>query len=145
MAGTLLVGLLGAICWGVAPIFGKLGLRHIHPMDGLVARTGVTLGFLLLWVIGTGGMSRLKGIDSSDWFYLGVEAFLATLAGDLAYYAALKWGSAGHAAVILSVSPVVTAWAANLFLGESMSPTQFLGIALVTLGVFLVASGGGGG
>lgn len=110
-------------------------------MDGLVARTSVTIGFLLVWVVSTGGLRRLKGINSTEWFYLGAEAFLATLAGDLAYYAALKWGKVSHAAVILSISPVITAWAAGIWLRERLSLIQMLGIALVAIGIVLVSGG----
>lgn len=138
MVKALLVALFGAACWGIAPIFGKLGLRDVHPMDGLAARTAVTLSVLLVWVLTTGALRRLKTIGPEGWFHLGIEAFLATLAGDLAYYAALKWGNAGHAAVILSVSPVITAWAAHLFLGESFTHVQIVGIVLVAAGVVLV-------
>lgn len=44
MARMISLGLAGAFCWGLAPIFGKLGLRDVHPMDGLAARTTVDVG-----------------------------------------------------------------------------------------------------
>lgn len=138
MMKSVVVALIGAACWGIAPVFGKLGLRNVHPMDGLTARTVITLSVLVVWVVSTGALKRLKTIGPDGWFHLGMEAFLATLAGDLAYYAALKWGKAGHAAVILSVSPVITAWAAHAFLREPFTTLQIVGIALVAVGVILV-------
>lgn len=142
MARMISLGLAGAFCWGLAPIFGKLGLRDVHPMDGLAARTTVTLAFLLMWVLTTRGLDRIASISSMDWFYLSLEAFLATLAGDLAYYAALKQGGAGTSAVILSVSPVITVWLGSMFLQEGLSTRQLVGVALVALGVLFVAAGG---
>jgi len=139
--GLLVVTFFGAVCWGLAPIFGKLGLSNINPLDGLVARTIITLAFLLVWLIVTNGFHRLLIISSGDWFYLSLEAFLATLAGDLAYYAALKWGGAGISAVILSVSPVFTLALSNLVFDESFTHPQLLGIIMVAVGVLLVASG----
>lgn len=143
MNNTLLLGLLGALCWGIAPVFGKLGLRDIHPVDGLVARTIVTMTFILAWMVGAGRTARLAEIAPIDWLYLGLEAFLATLAGDLFYYLALKWGTAGGAAVALSVSPVFTVWVSSLFLHEPYTWTQMIGALLVALGILLVAVGGG--
>ncbi|MBE3590763.1 MAG: EamA family transporter [Firmicutes bacterium] len=142
MNNTLLLGLLGALCWGIAPVFGKLGLRDIHPVDGLVARTIVTMSFVLAWIVGAGRASRLAEIAPKDWLYLGIEAFLATLAGDLFYYLALKWGTAGGAAVALSVSPVFTVWVSSLLLHESYTWTQMIGALLVAAGILLVAVGG---
>lgn len=142
MSFAIVLGLVGAICWGIAPVFGKLGLENIHPMDGLAARTAVTLAFILIWVFATGAFDRLRDISGVSWFHLGIEAFLATLAGDLAYYAALKWGSVGVAAVTLSAAPVVTISVARVMLGEAMSFVQIAGIVLVTVGILLVAVGG---
>lgn len=135
------VSLGGALCWGLAPIFGKLGLNNISPLDGLAARTIITLTFLLIWVIASNGFLRIATIPSKDWFYLGAEAFLATLAGDLAYYAALKWGGAGVSAVVFAVSPIFTIWLSNLVFQESFSKLQLCGVAMVTIGVLLVFTG----
>lgn len=140
---VIVVALLGAVCWGLAPIFGKMGLRNIQPLDGLVARTVITALFLMLWVLGSGGFRRIASLPAQDWFFLSVEAFFATLAGDLAYFAALKWGSAGVVAVILAAAPIITVWAAGVFLQEAFSPLKLLGALLVVIGVILVGSGGG--
>lgn len=142
MPFAIVVGLIGAICWGIAPVFGKLGLENVHPMDGLAARTAITLAFILIWLFATGGMMRLREISGVSWFHLGIEAFLATLAGDLAYYAALKWGSVGMAAVTLSAAPIITISFARIMLGEAMSFVQVAGVVLVTVGIVLVAVGG---
>lgn len=40
---AFILAILGAICWGIAPMFGKVGLKGIHPLDGLAARTVVTV------------------------------------------------------------------------------------------------------
>ena len=135
------ITLFGAICWGLAPIFGKIGLGNISPLDGLAARTIVTLAFLLFWLVVSNGFPRILAVPSRDWFYLSLEAFLATLAGDLAYFAALKWGGAGVSAVVLSASPVFTVWLSNLILHESFTLLQLFGVIMVAVGVLLVASG----
>lgn len=139
---AVVLGLIGAICWGIAPVFGKLGLESVHPMDGLAARTAITLAFILLWLLATGGLPRLQNISGVAWLHLGIEAFLATLAGDLAYYAAIKWGSVSVAAVTLAASPVVTVSVARVMLGEALSVLQVAGVILVTVGIVLVALGG---
>ncbi|BAS25902.1 transporter [Limnochorda pilosa] len=136
---TYVVALFGAACWGIAPIFGKLGLRNVHPADGLAARSLVTLLFMAGWVLLGGRARQVCAISCRDWFFLGAEAFLATLAGDLAYYAALKWGAAGQAAVVLAASPLVTVGLSRWILHEEMHAHQVLGALLVVAGLVLLA------
>ncbi|MBX6376940.1 MAG: EamA family transporter [Clostridia bacterium] len=137
---VFLVALFGALCWGLAPVFGKLGLRDVHPVDGLAARTVVTLAFVSGWLVASGRLHHLCALSCRDWFFLGLEAFLATLAGDLAYYVALKMGGAGYTAVVLAASPVVTLWFSYLMLHEDFSPLQVFGAAMVVFGVLLMGA-----
>ncbi|MDI3297858.1 MAG: EamA family transporter [Bacillota bacterium] len=136
---TLGLALLGALLWGVAPIFGRLGLRHADPLEGLVARTVVTVFLVGLWSLWGGRYRVLASLPGGDWLFLGLEAFFATFAGDLAYYAALKSGGAGLTAVGLAVSPLVTVLLGSWFLGESSSLRQLAGTVLIVLGLLLVA------
>lgn len=122
-------------------MFGKLGLEKLNPVDGLAARTLVTLGFVIAWLIGSGRLQRLFVISGTEWAYLGAEAFFAALAGDLAYYAALKWGTAGVTAVALSLSPLLTLWLSSVVLKESFTLVQVAGSLLVMVGMALVMSG----
>ncbi len=137
----ILISLSGAVCWGLAPIFGKLGLSSVEPMDGLAARTMITLAFLLSWLVLTNGFTRVWAIPSKDWLNLGMEAFFATLAGDLAYYAALKWGGAGVSAVVFAVSPVITIGLSNLVFQEAFTLLQIVGVIMVGFGILLVVTG----
>ncbi|NLJ85621.1 MAG: EamA family transporter [Firmicutes bacterium] len=137
----ILISLSGAVCWGLAPIFGKLGLSSVEPMDGLAARTMITLAFLLSWLVLTNGFARVWAIPSKDWLNLGMEAFFATLAGDLAYYAALKWGGAGVSAVVFAVSPVITIGLSNLVFQEAFTLLQIVGVIMVGFGILLVVTG----
>ncbi|MDI3317892.1 MAG: EamA family transporter [Bacillota bacterium] len=136
---TLAWALLGALLWGVAPIFGRLGLRHADPMEGLVARTVITVLLVGSWSIWGGRYRILASLPAGDWLFLGLEAFFATFAGDLAYYAALKSGGAGLTAIGLAVSPLVTVALGNWLLGETTSLRQVAGSLLVVIGLLLVA------
>lgn len=135
---SFILAILGAICWGLAPAFGKEGLKGVHPMDGLVARTIITALLVGLWVVFNDNLERLTSIPLRNWYLIALEAFLATFAGDLAYYAAIKYGSIGHTALVLSAAPIVTIWAGWYFLGESLSLVTLLGAGLIITGVILV-------
>lgn len=132
------MALVGAICWGMAPLFGKVGLRGVNPMVGLVARTMITAVFVLGLACRNGCGSSLMQIPGKRWFYLAIEAFLATFAGDLAYYAAIKYGAIGKTSLVLAVSPLITLAVGWLFLNEVLSSLQIIGAALVIMGLVLV-------
>lgn len=132
------MAIFGALCWGIAPLFGKMGLRGINTYDGLAARTLVTVFLVWGWLIARGGIGKVFEVPYRNWKFLAVEAFLATFAGDLAYYAALKKGEIGQTALVLSAAPFLTVWAGWFFLGEPVSLIKILGAALIIIGVALV-------
>lgn len=135
---AILFALAGAICWGIAPLFGKVGLRGINPMDGLVARTIITTLLVTGVFIKRGGFMTLSIIPGRRWFYLAIEAFLATFAGDLGYYFALKKGAVGQTALIMASAPLISVWAGWFFLNEVFSPVKLVGAALIIIGIVLV-------
>lgn len=132
--------IFAAICWGIAPAFGKVGLRGIYPIDGLAARTVLTVIFVGMLFIFNGGLYRVNSIPTVNWIYLSIEAFFATFAGDLAYYAALKWGSIGKTALVLAASPFITIVIGRLFFGETVTPIQGIGAALIVIGLILIGN-----
>lgn len=74
------LALVGAICWGMAPIFGKIGLRHLNPIDGLFARTLLTILFVSLFFFGASGNTRrIITISLQDWFLSPLKRFLQHL------------------------------------------------------------------
>lgn len=133
------LALFGAICWGIAPLFGKLGLRDLTPMDGLFARTLITITLVASSFWGSGGnVKNILSISFKSWVFLFLEAFFATFIGDLAYYAALKYGEIGKTALILSAAPLVTVWFGWYFLSEGMSLVKIIGAVLIVVGVVLI-------
>ncbi|MEL4106355.1 EamA family transporter [Oscillospiraceae bacterium WX1] len=129
---------IGMLCWGVSPIFAKLGLKDINPLVGLSVRTFFTATAILIWLLLSGGITELKDISSKALFLLVLEAILATLIGDLAYFAALKQGSPAIVMLIMACSPVVTILTAVLFLGEKLTLSHLIGACLAMIGIILI-------
>ena len=136
---TTLMSLFSSVAWGIAPIFGWLGLRHIGLLQGMAIRTAVTGAFVFGTLFAAGEGVLLASANPKDYLFIALESLLATFAGDLAYYAALKYGGAAATASILAVSPVVTLWLAVLLLRERVTPGQIVGTAFIFLGLLLVA------
>ena len=111
-----LLALIGMICWGISPLFAKVGLKDINPLVGLSIRTLFTAVVIIIWMILNGSIVELKTIPVKTVLVLVIEAILATLLGDLAYFGALKHGSASIVMLIMACSPLVTILCSVFFL-----------------------------
>jgi transporter family protein len=134
---VVLFAFIGMICWGVTPVFVKLGLKQLDPHIGLAIRTATTTIILTGWMIADGSFSRLGQVPVSALVFLIIEAFIATFVGDLAYFAAVKNGSVSLVAIILSCSPLVTMLISALFLHEALTATKVVGSLLIIGGIVL--------
>lgn len=135
---VFLLALFGMICWGLAPIFAKLGLSGVNPLAGLVLRTYISAAILTGWVLCNGTLTHVKAIPPQSWLLIGIEGILATLIGDLAYYAALKYGEVSFVTLVMSCSPLVSITTAVLFLGEQLTLTRLIGAFLIVGGIGLI-------
>ena len=129
---------LAMVCWGIAPIFAKLGLANANPIAALVLRTMLAAFIVTTWVGFSGADLQLGKIPPISWLLIGIEAILATLVGDLAYYAAIKDGNVAVVTIIMSVAPLVTMVLSNIFLAEPITIWRIVGACYVVLGLILI-------
>lgn len=132
------LAIFGMICWGLAPVFGKLGLSKADPLAGLALRTYLSTGLLTVFIILSGKWVHIREIPKQSYIYIGIEGVLATLVGDLAYYAALKYGEVSFVTLIMSSSPLVSIIASCWILNEQITLTKFIGAVLILAGLTLV-------
>lgn len=135
---VFLLALFGMLCWGFAPVFAKLGLTGVNPLAGLALRTYISAALLTGWVICSGTFTQIKAIPPHSWVLIGIEGILATLVGDLAYYAALKYGEVSFVTLVMSCSPLVSIVTAVIFLGEQITVPRIAGALLVIGGMGLI-------
>lgn len=133
-----LLAIFGMICWGIAPIFAKVGLNNVNPLAGLLLRTLVAAVLVTSWVGISGSVTMIKDIPLNSWLLLAAEAILATVVGDLAYYAAVKQGDVSVVALIMSTSPLVTMILAAILLGEPITTWKVIGACYIIFGIILV-------
>lgn len=134
---VMLLAFIGMMCWGIAPLFVKLGLKDINPLSGLAIRTAFTIIVITGWMFIDGSIFKLKSISSPTLLLLAAEAVLATLIGDLAYFAAIKRGAVSLVTVIMSSSPLITIICSVLFLGEQVTFARVIGTGLIILGIVI--------
>ncbi|HZK57898.1 MAG TPA: EamA family transporter [Clostridia bacterium] len=132
------IAIFAMVCWGIAPVFAKVGLDNMDPLPGLIIRT-LTASIFALGSMGfQGSIGKMKNITFITWVFIAIEALLATFIGDLAYYAAIKKGDISVVTVIMSSSPLVTILMAIIFLGEQVTMTRIIGAGLVVVGIMLI-------
>jgi drug/metabolite transporter (DMT)-like permease len=123
------------LLWSSGFIVAKLGLGYAEPLTFLMLRTGLVLALLVViialtrpkWPRGAGLVHAAATGLMVHGLYLG-GVFIAIENGV----------SAGLAALIVSLQPLLTSTIANRWLGERVVARQWLGLALGLFGVYLV-------
>jgi transporter family protein len=131
--------LLSAAFAALTAIFAKVGVENINSDFATFIRTLVILVVVTGILFATGQFQPFGEISSRTYLFL-VLSGLATGASWLCYFRALKLGNAAQVAPIDKLSVVLVALFAVFFLGEHLSPTNWLGIGFVAAGALLVAT-----
>jgi drug/metabolite transporter (DMT)-like permease len=124
------------VTWGSGYLATKVGLQYAPPFTFLALR--FAFGLLLVVPIALAVRPRWPG-SASQWFHValaGVLMHAVNLGGS--HYAQYLGMSAGIAALVLALQPLVTAMVAAPFLNERLARPQWLGVALGLIGVALV-------
>ena len=138
LAGWPFWALASAVFAAMTAILAKVGVEGVGSNLATFIRTVVILAFAAL-ILTLAGEWRAPGeISRRSWLFL-VLSGLATGASWLCYFRALKLGEAARVAPIDKLSVVFVAVIAVLFLGEKLSPLNWLGVALIAGGAVLVA------
>jgi len=122
--------------WGSGFLATKIGLHYAAPFTFLTLRFLFGIACLIPLVILT---HARWPTTRSEWLHViiaGVLMHVIHLSGS--HYAQYLGISAGIVAVLLSIQPVLTALIAACWMGERMTPRQWLGIVLGFGGVLLV-------
>jgi len=130
--------LLSATFAALTAIFAKIGVEHVNSDFATLIRTIVILAAAAVLVAVSGQWQSPSTISPRSWTFL-VLSGLATGASWLCYFRALKIGDAARVAPIDKLSVVMVAVFAVVFLGERLSPANWLGVILVAGGTILIA------
>lgn len=124
------------VVWGSGFLATKLGLQYAPPFTFLTLR----FAFGMLLVVPIALAVRPSWPDSwGQWLHVAIAGLLmhaVNLAGS--HYAQYLGMSAGIAALVLALQPLVTAVVAGPFFGERLNRLQWTGVLLGFAGVALV-------
>ena len=121
--------------WSTGFLGAKFGLPYAEPATFLSVRFFIVVAILAVMVM----MLRLPLPTGRQWWHLSVSGCLVHgfyLGG---VFSAIHLGvNAGVSAMIVGIQPLFTAVLVGPWLGERVTPRQWLGFILGLLGVFLV-------
>lgn len=130
----IIAALLAAMAWAAGAVLYKKFGRNISSFGMNVAKGGINLllmGVCLLFV-------GFGDIDMPTFILLGISGLIGIAVGDTFFFEALRNLSA-HVLVLLSLlGQVLTVVFAVFFLDEYLTPSIWLGVAMILLGVTFV-------
>ena len=135
---SLLFALLAMLFWGVAPLFGKLGLGGLEPLAALTIRSGIITVLLVGFCVVAGKWPEVTSAQPRDILLIGLEGLCAALFGQLAYYYALKYGELSKVTPVVAAFPLVAFLLGILVLGEKLTWGKGLGALFIVIGVALL-------
>ena len=137
MASWQVWALLSALFAALTAIFAKLGVEQMNPDVATLIRTIVILIVLTVAVAAARELPAVAGASARTYVFL-ILSGLATGASWWCYFRALHVGDAARVAPLDKLSVVLVALFGVGFLGERLAPLNWLGIALVAAGAWLV-------
>lgn len=129
---------MSAIFAALTAVFAKVGIAGLNSDFATFLRTIIVLAVLAAMLTGLGEWQSLGAISARSYAFLTLSG-LATGASWLSYFRALAIGDAARVAPIDKLSVVLVAIFGVVFLGERLTPSNWLGVALIAAGATLVA------
>jgi len=136
----ILLGLAAALCWGSADLFARFATRKIGTVHTMLYMQLTGFVLLTLAMRALGGWGHLT--DGSGWrpWAWGILAGVLNTSATLALYRSFEIGKMSVVAPVSASYPALTMLLAALT-GERLTVPRFAGIALIVVGVILVARG----
>jgi bacterial/archaeal transporter family protein len=134
-----ILAVISALAAGATSVLAKVGLEDVPSNLANAVRTAIVLVLSIGVVFATGQHKEASKLDGHAWLYLTLSG-VATAVSWIAYFKALELGSATPVTAIDKASLVVTWLLSVAFLGEALGWRAGLGVGMVCVGAFLMAS-----
>ncbi len=134
MSSWLFPAFIAFVLWGLWAFVPKITVQYVDPRSALFFQA---LGAFLF------GLVVLASLEFRPMLHeralpLAMITGVMGVAGGLAYLYAVARGPVSLISGLTALYPVLTVLLANLFLGEAVSPRQWLGIILGLFAIVLV-------
>lgn len=127
-----------AVFAALTAIFAKIGISEVNSDFATFVRTVVILLAIAFMLTLAGNWQAPGAVPVKSWIFL-ILSGLATGASWLCYFRALQIGKVAQVAPVDKLSVVLVAVFAVLFLGEQLSTTHWIAVAMIGGGALLLA------
>ena len=132
-SGTHLIGILyglGAACLYATVVLMNKFIRNVTGIHRTLMQFFGAIAVLIPYVFVSGG-THLEALDFTGWICLLIVGLVHTGITYCLYFSALKDLSGQEASILSYIDPLVAIFVSFFLLGESMTPSQMLGGALI--------------
>lgn len=135
-----LAALATSVFFSIAPTFFTLAGRLVS--SAIVNRSRLLLATIILIALHSIFFGELLPLsaDPARWWWLGLSGVIGLTLGDAALFKAFVQLGARPTMLVFSLSPVLSAIMAWLFLNEKLTGIEILGISVTIAGVLWVVS-----
>ncbi len=139
MITGIVLALIQAMTWSSTTILLRTLSTRLDPflVNGLRAAVGMLVIIPLVFI--TGGLPDYQRLTGLSLLFLTASVILGGVVGDALYITSLKTLGVSRAFPITNSYPIFTVVFSVLLLGEQIKATTLAGMALVLVGVYLVA------
>jgi uncharacterized membrane protein len=127
------LALSAAVCWAVGAVLVKRGFAAVPPLWNNIINNALAL---LLWIPVVLVLSRFR-IEVPS-----IPILLTILAASVLFqffYYSLSRGQVSLTATVIAIYPMITILLSHLFLGERLSPLQYMSVGFILAGGVAVA------
>jgi len=137
----LLLSLASGLCWGIGPVFSKLGMERGGRSERATLIV-LSIGAVIFWGVSLGSSGGLDNIDSLP--LLALLAFVAsgfcgTSLAWLLWFRGINRVGASVSNVVFYSQPLFAVVFAALVLGEQLTPAIGIGVILIVGGITLLS------
>ena len=129
-----------SLCFSLGSVLFTSSGRELGSI--LVNRTRLLVAILLVIVLHILIYGQPIPLDAGNerWFWLGLSGFVGLALGDASLFQAFILIGPRLSMLMMALAPVLGAIIAWIFLGESLSPMEIVGIAVTLAGILIVVA-----
>ncbi len=139
MPAWLFYSILALIIYGFWGFFPKLAVNYIHPMSALIYEVGgaLVIGLCCLIFVDFRPDFNPRGV------FFAVLTGICGMLGTLFFFAAASKGKISVIVSLTALYPLITIFLAAVFLKESLTIKQIMGMVFAFIAIYLLSSGQG--
>lgn len=131
-----------ALLWGANWSWGKAVVQALPPLTAAALRFALAAVLLLVWLPASGELPALRRLSARQWLGLSAGAACGVCAYAVFFMLALQYVSAGKAATVVALNPILPLLLAAWLFKERLNGGMLLGMALAVFGALTAIARG---